>query len=223
MFLTLYSKNSKVGDVAATYAPIRQTCPDSCPLRESGCYARSGNVGFQVNRLERLTGGMGGDLVAILEADEIRDAGQRLRRRGMRRDLRLHVSGDATTPFRAKTISDACRQWPGRVWSYTHAWRDVPRASWGAVSVLASVECLDDAKAALRAGYAPAIVVSKHDSSKAKVVDGVRLIPCPSQTNGVACVDCRLCFDDCKLRSLNAAIAFEAHGVGKKRALTVIR
>ncbi len=141
MFLVTDSKNSKIGLAAATYAPIAQTCPDTCPLKANGCYAQGGNVGMHVRRLERATDGLNGDTAAMLEAAQIKDAKIR-----DDRPLRIHVSGDAITDFRARTISEAARSWRGKVWSYTHAWREVARSSWNNVSVLASCESLPQAK-----------------------------------------------------------------------------
>lgn len=87
MFLVTHSKNTKIGNAAATYAPIKQTCPSSCPLRDRGCYAQGGHVGMQSNRLADLVDGMNGDTIAILEAAEIRDNSP-----SWPLPLRLHVS-----------------------------------------------------------------------------------------------------------------------------------
>ena len=221
-FAVLHSENSKVGDVAATYAPIAQTCPTSCALRNNGCYAQSGNVGFQVRRTERETEGMNGDTVAVLEGDEIADMA---RHSPKGHALRIHVSGDATSTFRAQQMARGASVWLGPVWSYTHAWRTVPRDAWGRVSVLASVETEEGALRALQEGYAAALVVSAHpaDGRAYRTLGGLKLIPCPSQTRDVKCTDCRLCWDDKNLLRQNAAITFAAHGSGKKRALTVVR
>lgn len=217
VFLVLNSGNTKIGPCAATYLPVAQTCPSSCPLKSNGCYAEQGHVGMHQRRLPT---GIGPDSLAALEAEEIRSSA-RLVPRGW--PLRLHVSGDATTPKRASLLADACRHWRGPVWAYTHAWRDVPRAAWGAVSVLASCESLAAAALALDAGYAPALVTAPHASPKAYNANGIRVIPCPNQTRGITCLDCRLCFDSRGLHDRRSAIAFEVHGPGKKRALTVVK
>jgi hypothetical protein len=221
MFLTMHSSNAKVGDVAATYAPIAATCPEACPLRESGCYARSGNVGMHVNRLERELADLSGDTLAMLEGDEIASAA---RHAPSGHAMRVHVSGDATTDFRAAQIAKGAEHWPGPVWSYTHAWREVQRQSWGRVSVLASCERLSDVAEAMRRGFAAAVVVSSHPSNGRAWTspDGVTVIPCPAQTRDVKCTDCRLCWNDQALKNRGACIAFAAHGAGKKRALTVL-
>lgn len=221
MYAVLHSKNAKVGDVAATYAPISKTCPESCPLRDNGCYAQSGNVGFKVRRTEEYSDGLDGDTVAILEGDEIADMA---RHAPDGHALRIHVSGDAITPFRAAQMARGAAGWQGPVWSYTHAWGSVPRASWGRVSVLASCETLAGVQLAAALGYAAALVVASHpDDGRATRVNGVKLIPCPAQTRDVKCTDCQLCWNDSKLLADNACITFAAHGATRKRTLTVLQ
>lgn len=225
----LLSANVKVGNVSATYMPIEATCDASCPFYSAdgapsaGCYAREGKVAMTERRIADTYRGLSADTLATIEAAAIVDAAPMV---PAGRPLRLHVSGDARTPFAAHELSRACESWPGPVWTYTHAWRTVPRTAWGGVSVLASVEGLADAKAALQAGYAPAIVVDEHPADgRARVVDGVRVIPCPSQTRDVTCDACKLCWNADRLHALGAAIAFAAHGTGAKKAkrhLTVI-
>lgn len=215
------SDNAKVGSVAATYAPTLQTCPETCALRSNGCYAETGHVKYTNDRLIRELAGLDGDTIAALEGAAIADMSSIVPEG---RPLRIHVSGDCTTDKRARLVSGGAAAWRGPVWSYTHAWRSVSRASWGRVSVLASVESIPAAKQALARGYAPAIVTGPHPADgRAYDRDGIKVIPCPRQTRGVICTDCRLCWNDRALIERGAAIAFEVHGAGKKRALTVIQ
>lgn len=209
------SSNAKLGFVSATYAS-QASCPLSCPWYGNGCYAESGLVGYQTRRLNR-SAVRGAVRIARAEAKAI-DAltGDRL--------LRLHVVGDARTDSAAREIGAAARRYASRgnaprrgrkVWGYTHAWRTVARASWGdAVSVLASVETVRDARAAMAKGYAAAVVVTAFERDSAYRIDGVTVVPCPNQTRGVTCRDCGLCRDDERLRSCGLVIAFQAHGSG---------
>lgn len=219
-----HSKNSKVGDVSATYVALK-SCPTSCPLRGEGCYAELGKVGMYVRRLDRNAAGqdVDGRDMARAEAREIDSLSGK-------RALRLHVSGDSRTFVNARIVANAAERYMARggqkVWSYTHAWRDVAREAWGAVSVLASCESLDDAAQALDEGYAPAVVVDAHPADgKASRVNahGIKLIPCPAQTrDDVTCADCKLCWNDDMLRSRRAAIAFAAHGPKAKQVRTLV-
>src|SRR5262249_54187174 len=56
-------------------------------------------------------------------------------------------------------------------------------------------------------------------------LDGERVVPCPWQTHGVTCRDCRLCWDDQALLRRGHTIGFELHGSGRpaaRLALTLI-
>lgn len=215
------SGNSKIGRVSTTYQPTTH-CVD-CPMKAAkACYALHGSVGIHTRRLNQAASESHASPLrsARQEAagiDALKAAGQA---------LRIHTSGDCPSDETAQAVSAAAvrfmRRGGGKAWSYTHAWRRVRRASWGAVSVLASVENVSDAKKAFRKGWAVARVVPKFDSAKAWEEGGLRWIPCPAQTrDDVTCDSCRLCWDDKKLRSIGAGIAFEAHGSAHKKAASV--
>jgi hypothetical protein len=148
------------------------------------------------------------------------------------KDMRLHVAGDSRTVAGSKLINSAVGRWKkrggGDCWSYTHAWKTVARSNWNHVSMLASVSNVSEAKEAKLQGYASAIVVDHHDSPKAFQLKGsdIKWIPCPAQTKGVGCTDCRLCFDANRLYDDGFGIAFAAHGVKKnklKKHLNVLK
>lgn len=242
---TADSRNAKVagpgGRVAATYAPTAVSCPESCALRGAGCYAEGGRVGIQVAKLNgnAIAADASPSDVARSEADAIRGAfdGGSIPQDGRRggRDLRIHVSGDARTRSAARALGAAARDWRARgggdVWTYTHAWRDVPRASWGsAVSVLASLDDHRDASKARDAGYAPATVVPAFpEGARSFMLEGdtsTTWIACREQREGIPCNECRLCFSADRLRDAGKGIAFEAHGSSRGRIvrrLAVVR
>lgn len=217
--------------VDATYASIKSTCPDSCELKDKGCYAQTSFVGMINQRMNRRARGGSPLDVARAEAKAIDDsykggavpAG---------RAMRIHVAGDSRTILGTRVINKAVGRWKqrggGDCWSYTHAWEHVPREEWSHVSVLASIDSISDVSAAREQGYAPAMVVAEHPSEKAYQLPGsdIKWIPCPNQTRGVGCTDCKLCFNADRLFDGNFGIAFAAHGVRKndiKRHLTVVR
>lgn len=217
--------------VDSTYASIKHTCPDTCSLKDKGCYAQTSFVGMTNFRMQRRAKGESALDVARSEARAI-DEAYKGKSVPQGRALRLHVAGDSRTIKGTRLLDKAIARWKerggGECWSYTHAWRHVPRAVWSNVSILASVENAADVQAARAQGYAPAIVVSEHASDKAYQVDGsdVTFIPCPSQTRGVGCTDCQLCWKADWLFETNRGIAFAAHGINKnnlKRHLNVIQ
>lgn len=218
--------------VDATYVSITGSCPSSCSLKDkNGCYAELSFVGMTVSRLNTEAVGLSALAIARAEAaaiDSAYDGGQIPNNR----DMRLHVSGDSRTIAGSKLINSAVARWKkrggGDCWSYTHAWKNVARHNWNNVSILASVANVSEAVEARKQGYAPAIVVSQHESSKRFMLDGsdVKWIPCPAQTSGIGCTDCRLCFNADRIYNDNFGIAFAAHGVKKnelKRHLNVLK
>lgn len=199
------SRNSKVGPIAVTYA-AQSSCPKTCPFMGSGCYAEHGLTRMTTSRLNKSDAGA--IQVAIAEAEAIRKLSGK-------RPLRLHIVGDCASPLAAMIVSQACREYSAKhgqvVYTYTHAWRDVPVECWDGVNVVASCERDADIAEAMAQGYKiTAIVVPEHSTDKAYLKNGVKRIPCPSQTRGVACADCRLCF-----QPLGVAIEFAAHGTRK--------
>jgi hypothetical protein len=209
--------------VASTMASFH-SCPPECALRDA-CYGATGPTGIHANRLTR-SEERRPERIAAAEARAILD---RAPRDG--RPLRLHVVGDARTAAAARTLSRAVGAWQdhggGAAWTYTHAWRKVPRAAWGRVSVLASCETGPQVARAHARGYAAALVV---DSGSVDVeaafrarqpVDlvgapGVRGLPCPQQSGAAPdCASCGLCFRDGSLRG-RLAILFRSHGPVRK-------
>jgi hypothetical protein len=196
--------NRKLGFASATYA-AQTSCPDTCPLRNAGCYAEHGPTGMITRRLNR-TPATPLD-VARAEAEAIGTLPGLL-------DLRLHVVGDCATDDAAALVSAAAlrRTQPGRkVWTYTHAWRAVDRAAWDRVSVLASLEDPRLIPEARTRGYAAALIVPEHPGDRLHQ-DGQRLLPCPEQTRGRRCTECRLCLDAERLHRDRLTITFRAHG-----------
>lgn len=63
-----------------------------------------------------------------------------------------------------------------------------------------------------------------HHSEKAWTDEGtgVRVIPCPEQTKGVTCVECKLCMNDTFLRDSGAAIGLAAHGTRKAKVVEAL-
>lgn len=217
--------------VDATYVSIQASCPKDCSLMGEGCYAQLGNVGIHTHRLDEEAKGMSALQAARAEAHAI-DNSYQGRMVPWGRPLRLHVAGDSRTLAGTRIINNAVGRWQDRgggpCWSYTHAWRNVPKEDWSNVSMLASVDSLAEVKNAHMQGYAPAIVVAEHPSDRAYYLNGsdVKWIPCPAQTREVGCSDCRLCFDADRLERGNFGIAFAVHGVRKeqvKRHLQVIQ
>lgn len=214
------SQNVKLGDAATTYA-AQTSCPTSCAFfNGGGCYAETGRVGMVTARLNRAAAAQPSGPYAVAQAEaEAIDALNVVEGR----PLRLHTVGDCATDEAARIVSAAAGRYRARgggpVWTYTHAWRDVSRESWGSVSVLASCETAADVEAAKERGYATSIVVDRFESRKrhtlgpaAGAAAGADILPCVEQSSGATCSSCRLCFDDEERRRTDYSIAFLVHG-----------
>lgn len=213
------SSNAKLGtNVSATYAS-QESCPDDCPFLGDGCYGEYGHVGIITGRLND-AGPATPALVARQEAAAIDGlSGDHL--------LRLHVVGDCRTTASAKNLAEACERYALRgmvprrgkkAWTYTHAWHRVPRDAWGdAVSVLASCQSVAGVKKAMARGYAVALIVPQFQQEAAYDYGGLKLLPCPWQTRGITCKDCKICLDDERLRKNEIVVGFTAHGAGAKK------
>ena len=209
------SKNKKTGDVSCTYA-AQESCPHDCAFYHCGCYAEQGTVSWTTSKLNRAAEQFEADAIDVAkqEAEFIKDLTGR-------RDLRLHVVGDSKTDEAAKIVSEAARlhtlKYGRSCWTYSHAWRDVDFSSWDpAVAVRASCETPEQIIGAHARGYPAVLTVDEHpsDGKAWETAYGDKIVPCPEQTKGTNCVDCRLCWQAPK----GVTISFAVHGQGADKA-----
>lgn len=213
--------------VASTYASIKRTCPSSCPFKAGGCYAKAGSAHLTMGKLDQAGRSMSALEVTRYEANLLSDAWvngvpQDGHRGG--RDLRLHVGGDVSCTRGARALAQAvagleCRGL-GAAWSFTARWRQIPKAAFGSISVLASVVTTAAAMDAIARGWVPAIAMVRFPSDRQwSLADGWKVQPCPAELGSLrgeptptTCAQCRLCLDQRTLRRRKLAIAFAAHG-----------
>jgi len=211
------SANRKLGPVLATFVS-QVSCPEECPWYDDGklgspCYANNGYLGFITAKLNK---GQGDHLDAAREEAEL------IRGLSGEHALRLHVVGDCKEKLAAEMVSSAADEYRARrgqlVWTYTRAWQNIPRKSWGGVSVLASCETPAQVRRAESMGYATAIVVSEFEDWRAYNHRGIKVVPCPQETgHAPTCAACKLCWRDDILRKASITIGFEAHSGGAKK------
>lgn len=215
---------------SSTYVSIAATCPESCRFRSGGCYVQAGLTGPLSRRLDDEAGKLDGFDVMLREAESLDAAfgGGPVPQDGRRggRDLRLHVGGDVSCEKGARVLAAAAARWlergGGRVWTYTHRWLEIPRSSFGPIQALASVEAPEDLEKARALGYVPSVVVDSFPDGKGRAFSlprapGWRALPCPAETRGRSCVECRLCLDTDALYERRAAIAFSLHGTQRAK------
>jgi hypothetical protein len=207
------SRNGKTGAAAVTYR-TQDSCPDACPLRGAGCYARGRIFGIPEKLGTEDSEGYG----AIRSlADTLPDGG--MVRANVSGDV-LDGSGQADEPY-LTALSDLARQRPDvDVFTYTHAWRDLPVDPAPGVTVNASCESAPDLERAIAAGW-PTVLTDPGgpDSLIGQTVAGRRVVQCPAQTReGLTCTQCRLCARP----SRRSTVAFIVHGSGKAQAARAI-
>lgn len=220
---------------SSTDVSIWATCPDSCPYKHNGCYKESYS-GYNSRALSLDQRAVRGKYTALDVTTAEAMAIDGMFRKGVPqdgarggRDLRLHVGGDVSCAVGAGLLASAARDWGrrggGTVWTYTHRWREIPSRSWAGISVLASVEKVEDIPDAHRRGYAAAITLVAFPRRKRFRIPGspFSIIPCPSETRKRTCVQCRLCFDTERLRREKLVIGFVVHGRDAKKAKKHLR
>lgn len=215
------SQNRKTGLVSATYAPIH-SCPKTCPFMDKGCYGQLDFCGIHLSKINKAAEEQKKTepkVIARIEA-------QRIRKLSGKRPLRLHVVGDCRTREATQTVSRACKAYKNKhkqpVWTYTHAWRRVPRRDWGDTSVLASCETVDECVYAMERGYAAQICTPEYITKRTKVGD-FTIIPCKNNTEGIQCVECRICMHDRRLHQRREVLNIGAHGTKAKQVQEIIK
>ena len=210
------SNNKKLGGMSTTYASL-QTCPKDCPfLKSRSCYAMMGPCGITKDRLgaQRSNSKLS---IAKQEAKAIDTLSGRW-------PLRIHTIGDCSTPAAAKTIAAAAERFMAKhneaAYTYTHAWRTVPRSAWGKVSVLASCETVAEVRTAQKMGYSATLVLPNFAKPVTHNVCGLRVTPCLKQTGASrSCLDCGLCMKEATLKKAGITIGFKVHGPSVKAAM----
>jgi hypothetical protein len=124
------STNKKLGPVSATLVS-QVTCPTECPWYDDGkwgspCYANNHFIGLHTQKLNQ---GKGDYLDAAREEAGLID------KLSGERPLRLHVVGDCKDRTATEIVANvngyrAKHDQPSG--TYTRAWEEVPRESWGA-------------------------------------------------------------------------------------------
>ena len=73
-------------------------------------------------------------------------------------------------------------------------------------------------------GYAAAIVVPEYlNGDRAYQACVFRIVPCPYETRGVTCANCRLCMRPEGLKATGAVIAFKSHATNAGFVNEIVR
>lgn len=215
--ITLKSKNTKTGKIPVTTSSA-DTCPDACPLKSQGCYAKSGPLGMF---WDKVTAGNAGasfdDMLAIIAS---LPNGQ-LWRHNQAGDLageNNHIDADKLA---ALTQANKGK----RGFTYTHKPMTPDNASAVASAVAngftinLSADNLNEADELSALAIGPVVTILPVQSAeKLHTPEGRTVIVCPAQTrDDVTCASCGLC----QRADRKVIVGFRAHGVSKKRAESV--
>lgn len=221
MIGVLLSENAKLGFMPATYrgmhTPTGSTCPATCPLRDSGCYARSS---FTAGTAKR---------AALSSHEDGKKVQEFVRTLPIGSKIRFHVSGDF---FKAdgkrldkryiNGLKRAVSKRPDlQAWAYTHAKNGELkrlRSTFKNTSLTLNASCdtITEAIANVKQNIKSVVTVgAKFDTQN---IDGVKFVVCPAQTSDRQCKDCMLCAKSQR----SCVVAFRGHGIGAKSIQTLL-
>lgn len=221
--LTLKSGNRKVGPIPVSTTE-EDSCPNSCPLQGTDCYARFGPLGMHWRKIGK--GGRGQQWTLFCRAVKRFATGQ-IWRHNQAGDL-PKLQGDYDGPDRidaelAFELSEASEHTNG--WTYTHYDPTVPTNaavikemnSVSGMTVNLSADSLEQADeyAALDIGPVCVILPKDAPSRGNRTPGGLPVVVCPAQNEAadVSCDQCPLC----RKRDRKSVVGFLAHGTASKR------
>jgi hypothetical protein len=216
--LTPRSANAKTGPIPVSTSS-RATCWDGCPFLKNGCYADAGPLALHWDAVTR--GDRGTPWSDFLAAVAALPAGQ-IWRHNQAGDL--YRPGTVTGRKALAQLVEANRGRRG--FTYSHHKRTpatvqaFKAATANGFTVNASCETVAGADAAIANGLRAVFVVPSAETRTAwDTPGGNRAVLCPAQRrDGVTCATCQLC----QSRPSNVAIAFQAHGTGRRRIESVL-
>lgn len=186
------TKNKKLGPRTLVLdRPVGLTCPSSCPLLGTICYAERMQVRYPSTRI--------GAIRNLRLGATCTDPG---------RPLRLHVGGDFFIDGKLdrKYLSDIAHlvrsRKGGKTYTYTHCFRDpvltrvVMRLKRFGLTVFASCHSPQDIREAVASGYRIALIAnSAQEGLDALRLSGLKGIVCPEQLGtGLQCDRCGYCY-----------------------------
>lgn len=213
--LTLESKNAKTGPIPVSTSD-RSTCPDSCPLKAGGCYAKNGPLGVH---WQKVSAGQRGELLEQFarkieslpdgqiwrhnQAGDLPGKGDRINKKALARLVRAN---------RGK-----------RGFTYTHKpplehgnARAIVDANKAGFTVNLSANSLSHADTLKSYDLGPVVAIVPEGSPESGTTPkGNKYVICPAQTrDNVTCASCALC----SRADRSVIVAFLPHGSAARKA-----
>ena len=214
--LTLKSANAKTGPMPVSTSG-RETCPDACPFKKNGCYADSGPLSWNWNRVS--DGRRGQEWDEFCESIASLPDGQ-LWRHNQAGDL--PGEGDHIDCLDLGKLINANQGRRG--FTYTHKpmdnWNNrecVQTANNRGFTVSLSANTLAEADTLSDLEIAPVVAILT-EPGNTTTPKGRKVVQCPAQTRNVTCSTCGLC-----QRQQRAIVGFTPHGAGAKKVEAIAR
>jgi hypothetical protein len=226
--VTAISSNIKTGPILVTTSH-RGTCPDSCSLKNNGCYAENHGLVYHWNTISE--GKRGKDYATMVKSISRLHKGQ-LWRANQAGDL-VGLSDRLTIDQKALTALVTANKGK-RGFTYTHypvlgnsasslANRyAIRQANKGGFIINLSADTYDEADSMQALNLAPVVVLQTEDAPRIDYTpQGNKVITCPATyKDNVTCASCKLCAVPLDKRQV--IIGFPVHGIKKKAASKVI-
>lgn len=218
---TAVSENKKTGQIPVTISESK-TCPDACPLKKNGCYAKYGNLAIHWRRASEHR--QGGDWKTLISKIAALPVGQ---------FFRHNQAGDLPgvnnriNKYKVFQLARAAKNKKG--FTYTHKpvltnkknkeyIKSVNTKTDFVINL--SANSLKNADKLKKLNIGPVVTILKDDTQKTLLTPaGNKVILCPAQYMDTNCNKCRLC----QKRNRSVIVGFAAHGVGKKYVSKVVK
>lgn len=231
------SSNEKTGNIIQSYS-ARSTCPNRCPLKNSGCYADSYHTSRQWDRCENVLDPRYVSNVKDLTMSLIEAIAPRAKKGVTEVLFRHNVAGDIAQEnsniinvSRVNAIADSCKSAGAvmgvtvRGYTYTHCSistrnaKIIHEALAKDFVINYSCETVGEVMKANELGCDTVITsIDPKETIKNLKAVGIKAVQCPAQTrNNVSCESCKLCS-----RHRVTTVVFKIHGNGSNKARKVI-
>ena len=210
--LTLVSSNKKTGPIPVSTS-ASATCPDACPFKSSGCYAKVGPLSLHWSKVS--AGLRGLQWTEFLSAVRSFSAGQ-LWRHNQAGDL----PGDGDK-IDGVALAQLAKANDGRR-GFTHTHKPVNRTNLRAIRsanragfvINLSANSIQHADTLSKLGLPVAAVVPQNSPDRFTTPAGNKVVVCPAQrVSGISCDTCRLCAKG----NRTFIIGFRPHGTGARK------
>jgi hypothetical protein len=223
------SNNSKTGPMLVTTSNDK-TCPDACPLKAGGCYAKHGPLGYIWRGLSSVDPGEkfknGRSFITALSFDEMLDRVRALPLGSIwRKNQAGDLPGDGKKIDRGKLAAIVEANVGRKGFTYTHYEPTkhnldaIRQANASGFTINLSADTLEEADNLAATGAGPVVtVLPKDQRENLTTPHGRTVVVCPAYTQNLTCVQCQLC-----QKQRSTIVGFPAHGAGAKRAERVYK